>query len=131
MQALVIGLAQVTAVLPGVSRSGTTIASALLLGIDRAMAARFSFLISIIAVGGAVAKEGLEVALAPADAAIVDPLPYVVGFTTSLVVGLVALRGLLVLVGRGKVGVFVVYLALLALLWTNAYLRLWKGWGGA
>lgn len=113
MQALLIGLAQVTAVLPGVSRSGMTISSALLLGLDRAMAARFSFLISVIAVSGAVAKEGLEVALAPANAVPIDPLPYAVGFATSLVVGLAALRGLLLLVGRGKVTGFVVYLAIL------------------
>ncbi|HWB81662.1 MAG TPA: undecaprenyl-diphosphate phosphatase, partial [Nannocystaceae bacterium] len=101
------------AVLPGVSRSGMTISSALLLGLDRAMAARFSFLISVIAVSGAVAKEGLEVALAPADAVPIDPVPYAVGFVTSLVVGLAALRGLLVLVGRGKVAGFVVYLAII------------------
>ncbi len=113
LQALLIGLAQVTAILPGVSRSGMTISSALLLGLDRAMAARFSFLISVIAVSGAVAKEGLSVAMAPASGPPVDPLPYVVGFAVSLLVGLAALRGLLVLVGKGKVGVFVVYLLLL------------------
>jgi undecaprenyl-diphosphatase len=111
-QALLIGLAQVTAILPGVSRSGTTIASALLLGIDRAVAARFSFLISVIAVSGAVAKEGLAVALAPAAETTMAAGPYVVGFVTSFVVGIAALRGLLLLVGRGQVGGFIVYLAI-------------------
>lgn len=113
LQALLIGLAQVIAVLPGVSRSGMTISAALLLGLDRAMAARFSFLISVIAVSGAVAKEGLDVVLADGSAPPIDPLPYLAGFFTSLVVGLVALRGLILLVGSGRIGVFVVYLALL------------------
>lgn len=110
-QALLIGLAQVTAILPGLSRSGTTIACGLAVGLDRAMAARFSFLISVIAVGGAVSKEAVSVALG-GDGPPVDPLPYIVGFATSLLVGLLALRGLLLLVGRGRVLGFVVYLAI-------------------
>ncbi|HET6584986.1 MAG TPA: undecaprenyl-diphosphate phosphatase [Nannocystaceae bacterium] len=111
-QASIIGLAQVTAILPGVSRSGTTIATALGLGLDRAVAARFSFLISVIAVSGAVAKEGLAVAMAPVSDAAIDPAPYLVGFVTSFVVGIAALRALLVLVGRGQVRGFIVYLAI-------------------
>ncbi|MBX7077595.1 MAG: undecaprenyl-diphosphate phosphatase [Nannocystaceae bacterium] len=112
LQALVIGLAQVTAVLPGVSRSGMTISSSLLLGIDRNVAARFSFLISVIAVGGAVAKEGLDLLRhgAPESLALA---PALAGFATSLVVGLVALQALLRLVARGAVLGFVVYLAVL------------------
>jgi undecaprenyl-diphosphatase len=111
-QALLIGLAQVTAVLPGISRSGTTIAAGLGVGIDRVSAARFSFLLSVPAVGGAVAKETLELVREPAAAAI-DPWPYAVGFAVSLVVGLAALRVLLLLVGRGRVMGFVAYLAVL------------------
>jgi undecaprenyl-diphosphatase len=111
-QALIIGLAQVTAVLPGVSRSGTTISTALLLGLDRAVAARFSFLISVIAVSGAVAKETLGVALAPAGDPPMAGGPYLVGFVTSFVVGIAALRGLLLLVGQGRVAGFIVYLAI-------------------
>jgi undecaprenyl-diphosphatase len=112
LQALAIGLAQVTAVLPGVSRSGMTISSSLLLGIDRNVAARFSFLISVIAVGGAVAKEGLDLLRhgAPESLALA---PALAGFATSLVVGLVALQALLRLVARGAVLGFVVYLAVL------------------
>ncbi len=112
-QALLIGLAQVTAILPGVSRSGTTIAAALLLGIDRATAARFSFLISVIAVGGAVAKETVSVALGEAGPEAVTPGPWIIGFLTSFVVGLAALRGLIAIVARGRVWGFVVYLALI------------------
>ncbi|MBK8717325.1 MAG: undecaprenyl-diphosphate phosphatase [Deltaproteobacteria bacterium] len=102
LQALLIGLAQVTAILPGVSRSGTTISSALLLGIDRVAAARFSFLISVIAVGGAVAKEGLDLVRHGAQGSL-GAGPAAAGFAASLVVGLLALRALLLLVKRGQV----------------------------
>ncbi len=112
-QAFVIGLAQVTAILPGLSRSGTTISTALALGLDRAMAARFSFLLSVIAVGGAVSKEALDVATDDGAAAPIEWAPYLAGFAASLVVGLLALRGLLLLVGRGRVMGFVVYLVIL------------------
>lgn len=111
-QAIIIGFAQVTAILPGLSRSGMTISSALAVGLDRAMAARFSFLISVIAVSGAVAKEVLGVALGHGDEAPIDAAPLLAGFVTSLVVGLFALRGLLLLVGRGRILGFVVYLAI-------------------
>ena len=107
-QAILIGCAQLFAVLPGISRSGSTIAAGLAVGLDRGAAARFSFLISIPAITAASLKEGLEVAMTQAEP--IDPLPYVAGFLTSLVVGLLSLRGLLYLVKRGKVGVFVVYL---------------------
>jgi undecaprenyl-diphosphatase len=107
-QAILIGVAQLCAVLPGISRSGSTIAAGLAVGLDRGAAARFSFLISIPAITAASLKEGLEVAMATTEP--IDPLPYVAGFITSLAVGLVSLRGLLYLVNRGRIGVFVLYL---------------------
>ena len=61
---------------------------------------------------GAVAKEGLAVALAPAAENTMAAGPYLVGFLTSFFVGIAALRGLLVLVGRGRVGGFFVLLAI-------------------
>jgi undecaprenyl-diphosphatase len=112
-QAILIGLAQLVAVLPGISRSGTTIAAGIAVGLDRAAAARFSFLISLIAVGGASAKETLEIVSEGAAADPIDPLPFAAGFAASLVVGLLSLRGLLYLVGRGRIGGFVIYLAVL------------------
>ena len=110
-QALSIGFAQLLAVMPGVSRSGSTIAAGLAVGLDRTSAARFSFLISLIAIGGASAKETLDVLSDPASESIAV-VPFSVGFVTSLVVGLLSLRGLLYLVNKGRVGVFVVYLAI-------------------
>lgn len=112
-QALLIGIAQVFAVLPGISRSGSTIAAGLAVGLDRPRAARFSFLISLIAVGGASAKEGFDILGASASGETIAVIPFAAGFFASLVVGLLSLRGLLYLVGKGRVLGFVVYLVLM------------------
>lgn len=112
-QALLIGIAQVFAVLPGISRSGSTIAAGLAVGLDRPRAARFSFLISLIAVGGATAKEVLDILGDSASGEAIAVVPFAAGFVTSLVVGLLSLRGLLYLVGKGRVLGFVIYLVLM------------------
>ncbi len=115
--ALAVGLAQLCAVLPGVSRSGSTIAAGLGLGLTRAAAARFSFLISIPAITGATVRELTKLSQ---DGGTVDPLPYVVGFVVSFVVGLACLRLLLRLVRSGRIGGFVIYLGVVgtaAVIW--------------
>ncbi|MBV1859989.1 MAG: undecaprenyl-diphosphate phosphatase [Nannocystaceae bacterium] len=109
-QAILIGIAQVFAVLPGISRSGSTIAAGLVVGLDRPRAARFSFLISLIAVGGATAKEVLDILGDSASAESIAIVPFAAGFVASLIVGLLSLRGLLYLVGRGRMLGFVIYL---------------------
>jgi undecaprenyl-diphosphatase len=108
-QAGLIGLAQLVAVLPGVSRSGSTMSAALALGMGRARAARFSFLLSIPAIAGASAKEILDLASGEGTAAI-DPVAFAVGFLASFVVGLASLRVLLALIGRVGLLPFVPYL---------------------
>lgn len=116
-QAVLVGLAQLFAVLPGISRSGSTIAAGLGLGLSRAAAARFSFLISIPAILGATV---LELRKLGQEAGAVDPLPYAAGFVVSFVVGLACLRLLLLLVASGRIGGFVVYLAVVggaAIVW--------------
>jgi len=113
--ALLIGFAQGLAITPGISRSGTTIAVALFLGFDRALAARFSFLLSVPAILGAVvllAKDGITF-----DQAALGPL--VVGFLSAMVVGYLALVMLVALVKRGGLHRFAYYVwpvGLLALL---------------
>lgn len=104
--ALLIGLAQGFAITPGISRSGSTIALALLLGLDRDLAARFSFLLSIPAILGAVvlvAKDGVTLTgeAVPALA---------VGFVASMLVGYAALSMLVALVKRGGLHKFSYYL---------------------
>lgn len=117
VQALLIGLAQLMAVLPGISRSGSTIAAGLGLGLTRSNAARFSFLISIPAILGATV---LEIRKLGQESAALDIAPYAAGFVVSFVVGLACLRLLLLLVRSGKIMGFVIYLVLLggaALIW--------------
>lgn len=66
--ALAVGLAQVLALVPGTSRSGITMTAAMLLGVERTAAARFSFLLSIPVIAGAGLLKGVELAAAPAAA---------------------------------------------------------------
>jgi len=115
--ALLIGLAQGLAITPGISRSGTTIAVALFLGFERSLAARFSFLLSIPAILGAVvliAKDGVTM-----DGASMAALA--VGFVASMLVGYGALVMLVALVKRGGLHRFTWYLwplGLAALAWS-------------
>ena len=103
LRAILIGIAQGVAMVPGISRSGTTISCGLLLGIDRESTARFSFLLSIPAILGATA-------LALRDAPMqIDWLPIVVGTAISFIVGYLALRVLLRFVKRGRLHVFSYY----------------------
>lgn len=110
--ALAIGFAQLIAVAPGVSRSGSTIAAALACGLGRARAARFSFLLSIPAITAATGKEALD--LLTSDAPLhFDPGPFALGFAVSFAVGLASLSLLLRLIGRVGMLPFVPYLILL------------------
>ncbi len=109
--ALLIGLAQGIAITPGISRSGSTIALALFLGLPRELAARFSFLLSIPAILGAVvlkSRHGIpldDVAWGAVFA----------GFLAAVVVGYGALVMLVALVKRGGLHRFAYYLWPLAL----------------
>lgn len=105
--ALLIGVAQALALLPGVSRSGITMVTGLLLRLDRATAARYSFLISIPVIGGAAAFKGFEVARdgLPAGTA----TPFAAGMITAAVSGLAAIWLLLAYLKRHDFTPFVVY----------------------
>ncbi|MDJ0856344.1 MAG: undecaprenyl-diphosphate phosphatase [Desulfobacterales bacterium] len=102
---LLMGIVQGLAVMPGISRSGTTIAAGLFTGLAPQAAARFSFLLSIPAVAGA-ALLVLTDALAQGQ---VKPAPCLVGGLTALVVGYAALAILVYLIGRGKLFTFAPY----------------------
>ena len=109
--ALLIGLAQGFAVMPGISRSGTTIAVALLLGVNREKAARFSFLLSIPAILGAALLEIDFEQLAASDAlgAIAG------GVLASFVCGIAALVVLIRLVKAGRLWLFAPYVAVVGI----------------
>jgi undecaprenyl-diphosphatase len=105
--ALWIGSAQALALLPGVSRSGSTIATAFLRGVEPDAAARFSFLLSIPAVTGAVV---LEVPALVRDGGF--GLPLALAVLASFAVGVAALRFLLSFLGRGAFRWCALYCAL-------------------
>ncbi|MCB9682009.1 MAG: undecaprenyl-diphosphate phosphatase [Alphaproteobacteria bacterium] len=102
--AFFIGIAQGVAITPGVSRSGTTIAIALLLGLERGFAVKLSFLMSIPAIVGALLVRSRH-----ADLSVVDPLQLGVGAVTAMVTGYLALVLLVRLVLRGRFADFAWY----------------------
>jgi undecaprenyl-diphosphatase len=106
LRALLVGVAQGCAITPGISRSGTTITACLLLGIERTMAARFSFLLSIPAILGAVALHLREVQGTEGELWGV----YLAGTLLAAATGYLALRWLVHLVRRGAMHRFSYYL---------------------
>ena len=109
-RALVVGLCQCLAILPGISRSGTTIAAGLLVGLEPRAAARFSFLLSIPAVGGAAVLKVPELLDGGAPNA-PSPVALLGAVLLSAFVGWIALRFLLAFLGRGAFAWFSVYCA--------------------
>lgn len=107
LQGLGIGLAQGVGVLPGISRSGSTIAGALLCGVDREQAGEFSFLLSIPAILGAFVLE-LDDLDAIGDS--VGVAPVVAGCLAAFVAGIFALSVLMKIVRKGKLEWFALYL---------------------
>ncbi len=102
-QSLLIGLSQAFAILPGISRSGSTISAGLRLGLSPTDAATFSFLLAIPAIGGAGLLKGLEAA----KDGLATPWPHLLaGGVTSFVIGLVALFWLIQWLQRGRLRLF-------------------------
>lgn len=110
LDALLIGVAQGIAVIPGVSRSGATVSTALARDIEPKSAVEFSLLISMPAVAGAALLTGLQANGVPGA---LDPLPLLVGFVTALASGLLAVRALQWAVGQRWLLPFALYCAAL------------------
>ncbi len=108
--AFIVGLAQAIAIIPGVSRSGTTIATALILGIEKTKATQFSFMMVLVPIFGASLlkmKDYLE-----AGAAVpISNTALIVGFVSAFVTGYMACRWMLAIVRRGKLSYFAIYCA--------------------
>lgn len=114
--AVVIGCAQAVALVPGVSRSGSTIIAGLMTGYTRESAARFSFLLSTPVIAGAAVLKLHKLHLAPGEA-----LPFAVGTACSAVVGYLSIKFLLQYLNRHSLALFVWYRLALA----AAILLLW------
>ena len=102
--AVSMGLAQCLALLPGISRSGTTIATGLWLDLDGERAAEFSFLMSLPAIAGAAVLQAADL---PAGTAVDGPL--IAAFVTALVAGVAAIKSLVWLVRRQGFHLFAWY----------------------
>lgn len=116
--ALWVGLAQAFAILPGISRSGSTIVAGLRCGLERRQAARFSLLLALPVMLGGAAIDLVRLVRQPAPqlgAAPVPAGPLVAGMVTAFALGLVAIRLLLVAVQRAKLAWFGLYCAIVAL----------------
>ncbi|MBC8290134.1 MAG: undecaprenyl-diphosphate phosphatase [Planctomycetes bacterium] len=105
--AFFIGLFQAGALVPGISRSGSTIAAGLMLGLQRKSAAAFSFLMAIPVIGGAVLVEMKDVF--SGETVVTSPAALVIGGIVSFVVGLACLRWMVNLIAKGKLHWFAYY----------------------
>ncbi len=116
--ALVIGCSQAVAVLPGLSRSGTTIATGILIGDKREKVAQFSFFMVIIPILGEGLLDIKDMLMPAADAApsTVGFLPIVVGFIAAFVVGCLSCKWMLNLVKKGKLVWFSLYCLIVGLI---------------
>ena len=116
--AFVIGLSQAVAVIPGLSRSGTTIATGLLIGCKQDKVAYFSFLMVIVPILGQALLDLKDAITAPAEsaAASIGFIPLLVGFLASFIVGCIACKWMLNIVKRGKLVYFAIYCLIVGVL---------------
>ena len=116
-QAFVVGIGQAFAVAPGLSRSGTTIATGLLCGVKREVMAQFSFLMVLIPIIGEQALDILKAATGHAElGGGLSPVCLVVGFISAFFAGLFACKAMVALVKKAKLGWFALYCAIIAIL---------------
>jgi undecaprenyl-diphosphatase len=111
-QALVVGLGQAFAVLPGLSRSGTTISTGLICGVKREAMAQFSFLMVLVPILGA---NFLDLLKGKFQASAAGALPLVLGFVSAFVSGLFACKVMIALVKKARLSWFALYCLLAAL----------------
>jgi undecaprenyl-diphosphatase len=106
LNAIVIGVSQAIAILPGISRSGATISTSVLLGVDREKAAKFSFLMVVPLIFGKIAKDLKDGAF---ESQSIDTLPLIAGFIFAFLTGLVACKWMISIVKNSKLKYFAFY----------------------
>jgi len=104
--AIIIGVAQAIAIMPGISRSGATISTSVLLGVDRSKAARFSFLMVVPLILGAMAKDIMSGEI---NYESTQMFPLIIGFIAAFVTGILACTWMIALVKRAKLSWFALY----------------------
>lgn len=108
-RAIVIGLAQAVAILPGISRSGSTISTALILGVDKEKATRFSFIMVLLPIIGATLLKVKDYIETPTLSGGISISALVIGFITAFVSGLIACTWMIKIVKKGKLIYFAYY----------------------
>lgn len=118
VDAFVIGISQAIAVIPGLSRSGTTIATGLIIGDKREKVAQFSFFMVIIPILGEALLDIKDMLFEPAETVTqsVGIMPLIIGFIAAFIVGCVACKWMLNIVKKGKLIWFAVYCAIVGML---------------
>ena len=111
--AFLIGIAQAIAILPGISRSGATISTSVLLGVDKSKAARFSFLMVVPLIVGKIAKDIISGDLSLHNEAV---LSMSVGFIAAFISGLIACTWMIRLVKNSKLTYFAIYCLIVGIL---------------
>lgn len=123
IDSVVIGVAQAVAILPGISRSGATIATALLLGVEKSKATRFSFLMVLLPILGASLLKIIDYYKAPAMFEGLSASSMLIGFGAAFIAGYAACKLMLGIVRKGKLTYFAIYclivglVAIVSLLW--------------
>ncbi len=118
--AVIIGISQAIAIMPGISRSGATISTSVLLGVDRSKAARFSFLMVVPLILGKMAKDLMSSDFTVAGESF---LPITIGFIAAFITGLFACTWMIQLVKKSKLTYFAIYCAVVgvaAVIWALA-----------
>ncbi|MFB6257745.1 MAG: undecaprenyl-diphosphate phosphatase [Flavobacteriales bacterium] len=113
--AFIIGVAQAFALMPGISRSGATISTSLLLGVGRERAAEFSFLMVIPLLLGAMGKKLLDV-IGTELGSNISLGPLVLGFAAAFLSGVLACKWMLRIVARARLSAFAIYCCILGIL---------------
>ena len=117
--AFIIGIAQGVATMPGLSRSGTTIAACLLSGFDRNFAVKYSFIMSIPAVLGSLVFELSD--LASVSFTSTGLLYYLIGMVVSAVVGYICIKAMLYVVRQKRFTGFAIYCLLVGIISVAVY----------
>lgn len=110
---VIIGISQAIAMLPGISRSGATISTSVLLGIDRTKAARFSFLMVVPLIFGKIGKDVLSGDLHFQSS---EATPIILGFLAAFLSGLLACKWMIALVKKSKLSYFSLYCAIVGII---------------
>jgi undecaprenyl-diphosphatase len=106
---VIIGVSQAIAMLPGISRSGATISTSVLLGIDRTRAAKFSFLMVVPLIFGKIGKDVLSGDLSFQSS---EMVPISAGFIAAFLAGLLACKWMIAIVKKSKLSYFSLYCAI-------------------